>query len=207
MSSPVIWTLVDAVSAYALVETWRARSGAGKSKKDALLAALYVPDLGMNVEKLTRLLSARQLLVQPIPVPPVVGVLYLVNIKYVTPVEHYVRCVWSVNVHPGAGSLNANIVDRLGKTSPALFCLAALVHVSLSSILMVFPVAMLLLGQPKSGLAHPKPISIDPKKGIILGLEFLAHFVLLSLTSTLISGGLQWIWQTWFVEYVSTLRV
>ena len=59
---------------------------------------------------------------------------------------------------------------------------------------------MLLLGQPKSGLANPKPISIDLKKGRILGLGFIAHFALLSLTSTLISGGLQWMWQTWFVE-------
>ena len=198
----MIWTLVDAVSAYALVETWRARSGAGKGKKDALLAALYVSDLSMNVEKLTRLLSACQLLVQPIPVPPVAGVLYFVDIKHVASAEHYVRRAWSVNIHPGAGLLKANIANRLGKASPALFCLAALVHVSLSSILLVFPVAMLLLGQPRSGLAHPKPISIDPKKGVILGLGFLAHFVLLSLTSTLISGGLQWIWQTWFVECV-----
>jgi hypothetical protein len=61
---------------------------------------------------------------------------------------------------------------------------------------------MLLLGQPKSGLANPKPISIDFKKGSIVGIEFLAYFAALSLTSTLISGGFQWMWQTWFVEWV-----
>ena len=61
VSSPVVWTLVDAVSAYALVETWRARSGSGKSKKDALLAALYVFDLNMDVRGLTRLLSTSYL--------------------------------------------------------------------------------------------------------------------------------------------------
>ena len=61
---------------------------------------------------------------------------------------------------------------------------------------------MLLLGQPKSGLANPKPISINFKKGRIIGLEFLVQFVALSLTSTLISGGFQWMWQTWFVEWV-----
>ena len=43
----MIWTLVDAVSAYALVATWRVRSGTGKSKRDILLAALYVFDLGL----------------------------------------------------------------------------------------------------------------------------------------------------------------
>ena len=61
---------------------------------------------------------------------------------------------------------------------------------------------MLLLGQPVSGLANPKQISVDFRKGRAIGLEFLAHFSVLSVTSTLISGGFQWMWQTWFVEYV-----
>ena len=59
---------------------------------------------------------------------------------------------------------------------------------------------MLLLGQPGSSLANPRPISVDFKKGRIIGLEFLVYFIMLTLTSTLISGGLQWMWQTWFVE-------
>lgn len=87
-----------------------------------------------------------------------------------------------------------------GKTSPALFCLAALVHVSLSSVLLVLPVIILILGQPKSGLADPKPISINFKKGRAIGLEFFGHFSVLTLTSTLVSGGFQWMRQTWFVE-------
>ena len=61
---------------------------------------------------------------------------------------------------------------------------------------------MLLLGQPKSGLANPKQISIDFRKGRAIGLEFIAHFLVLSMTSTLVSGGFQWKWQTWFVEWV-----
>ena len=61
---------------------------------------------------------------------------------------------------------------------------------------------MLLLGQPKSGLANPKPIPINFKKGRIIVLEFAIHFAALSLTSTLVSGGSQWMWQTWFVECV-----
>ena len=44
----MIWTLVDAVGAYALVETWRVRGGTGKSKRDPLLAALYASDLGLT---------------------------------------------------------------------------------------------------------------------------------------------------------------
>lgn len=104
-------------------------------------------------------------------------------------------------------SMMAHTTYRLGKTSPALFCLAALVHVSLSSILLVLPVTMLLLGQPRSGLANPKQISIDFRKGRLIGLEFLAHFVMLSVTSTLVSGGFQWMWQTWFVEWVFNISL
>ena len=70
----------------------------------------------------------------------------------------------------------------------------------MSSVLLVLPVIMLLLGQPKSRLANPKQISIDFRKGRIIGLEFLAYFVVLGVASTLVSGGCQWLGQTWFVE-------
>jgi len=156
----MIWTLVDAVSAYALVETWRVRSGTGKSKRDILLAAsylfnpyLFLPSLAFSTSSISNML-------------------HLLSIMFAA----------------------------RGKTSPALFCLAALVHVSLSSILLVLPVIMLLLGQPKSGLADPKQVPFDFRKGRFIGLEFLAHFVALSAISTLVSGGFQWAWQTWFVE-------
>lgn len=56
ISSPVVWTLVDVAGAYALVQTWRARSGLGKSKRDALLAALYVLNFGLEVEGLMKLI-------------------------------------------------------------------------------------------------------------------------------------------------------
>ena len=55
VTSPVTWTLVDAVSAYALVQTWRARSGVSKSKRDILLAALCVLQLSTKLEGLTSL--------------------------------------------------------------------------------------------------------------------------------------------------------
>ena len=60
ITSPLLWTLVDVVGAYALVQTWRARNGAGKTKRDALLAALYVVNLGVDIE-LTRFVSASYL--------------------------------------------------------------------------------------------------------------------------------------------------
>ena len=194
-----MWTLVDAVGAYALVETWRARSGAGKGNRDTLIAASYVSNSRYEGQCIDELVPC-QLLVQPVSVPSIVGVLYVVNIEHVAPVEHHVCRTRSVGIQSNAVLLIAYANDQLGKISPALFCLAALVHVSLSSILLVFPVIMLLLGQPKSCLANPKPISIDFKKGRIISLEFLAYFAALSLTSTLISGGFQWMWQTWFIE-------
>ena len=197
----MVWTLVDAVSAYALVKTWRARSGAGKGKRDTLVAASYVPHRRPRQET-NGLLSFCQLPVQPIPVPPITGVLNVVDVEHAPPTEHHVRCTWSVDIQSNVDLSITNIIYRPGKTSPALFCLAALVHVSLSSVLLVLPVIMLLLGQPRSGLANPKPISVDFKRGRIISLEFLVHFATLSLTSSLVSGGFQWMWKTWFVEYV-----
>ena len=107
------------------VRSWRLRelrSGVGKGKKGTLLAALYVSDLGMSVKKLTKLLSACQLLVQLIPVPPVISVSHVVIIELVAPTGHYVRCLWSVDIGTGAGSLTPHIADqkRLHRRFPAL---------------------------------------------------------------------------------------
>ena len=108
----MVWTLVDAISAYALVETWRARSGASKGKKDTLIAASYVSDLTviLTIKKLTWLPSPYKLLVQPIPVPPIAGVLYIVNIEHAAPAEHHVRCTWSVGIQPNVDSSTTYIV-------------------------------------------------------------------------------------------------
>ena len=48
VSTPLIWTLVDTASAYALVETRRVRGGTGKGKRDLLLTTLYAFDLGLT---------------------------------------------------------------------------------------------------------------------------------------------------------------
>ena len=92
-----------------------------------------------------------------------------------------------------------------------LFCLTTLVHVSPSSVFLVVPVMTLLLDplldQSGSGLTDLKLISIDSKVERIIGLGFLVHFAALSPTSTLISGGLQWVWQTWFAECVLVISL
>jgi len=99
VSTPVLWTLVDAISAYALVETWRARSGVGKGKKDVLLAVLCVFDLQMSVE--TDEVVICQLLVQPVSISPFAGVLYVIDIEHVALVEYHVCCTRSVNLPRG----------------------------------------------------------------------------------------------------------
>ena len=107
-----------------------------------------------------------QLLTQSAPVPPATGVLFVFNIKHVAPAEYYVRCTWSAGIRfiPVSPVIHTS---RLGKTSPAFFCPAALVHVSLTSILLVLPVIILLPGRPRFDLGNPMPISIDlGKEGI-----------------------------------------
>lgn len=47
------------------METWRARSGVGTGKKDALLAALYVSDFFTNAKKLTGLFPLASYLFNP----------------------------------------------------------------------------------------------------------------------------------------------
>jgi len=118
----VVWTLVDAVGAYALVETWRARSGASKSKRVTLVAASYVFYLIISVGEFTLLFSSRQLLVQPIPSPSIVGVLDLINIERLAPAEHHVRCTWSVNVGLGVGSITAHLPTRKAFACAILSC-------------------------------------------------------------------------------------
>ena len=119
----MVWTLVDAVGAYALVETWRARSGASKSERDTLVAASYVSYLVIGVNELTGLLSPCKLPVQPIPFSPIVGVLDFVDIEHVTPAEHHVRRTWSVNARLGIGSLVAHLIPtRKGFACTILPC-------------------------------------------------------------------------------------
>lgn len=200
LSSPVVWTLVDGVGAYALVQTWRARSGLGKSKRDVLLAALYVLNLGPGVEGLTKLFSVSYLFNPYLFLPSLaLSTSSISNMLHLLTIMFAAR--GQLNIQFRAFLFVAHTIYRPGMTSPALFSLAALVHVSLSSVLLVFPVILLLLGKPKSALVNPTSIPVDFRKGRAIGLEFLAHFFVLTLTSILVSGGFQWMWQTWFVEW------
>ena len=91
------------------------------------------------------------------------------------------------------------LISLLGVERPSqcLLALSILVHLSLSSILTLLPVLLLLLSDPHSHLASPKPIAVDLWKLLRLSAEFLLYFISLSLVSTLIAGNLAWIPQTW----------
>ncbi|KAK7040095.1 hypothetical protein VNI00_009900 [Paramarasmius palmivorus] len=83
------------------------------------------------------------------------------------------------------------------QASRALFGMAFLLHISLSSLLLLAPVILLLLSDPNSHLASPRAFSGDIKKLPLLLVEFFAYFGTLTGVACAITGGLTWIPQTW----------
>ncbi|KAF8070785.1 GPI transamidase subunit PIG-U [Lyophyllum atratum] len=87
-----------------------------------------------------------------------------------------------------------------GRASASLLSLACLVHLSVSSILILTPLLLLLLIGPVSNLASPKALRtfganfrlLVPYLG-----EFVLYFSVFTLASTVVSGGWAWIPQTW----------
>ncbi len=92
------------------------------------------------------------------------------------------------------------------KSSQSVFTLALLVHLSLSSIVMLLPILLLLITNPQSRLASPRAIEADPWKLLPPIGEFSLYFIILSLISTLIAGNWAWIPQTWGATCVTTLK-
>ncbi|KAF9564754.1 PIG-U-domain-containing protein [Agrocybe pediades] len=83
------------------------------------------------------------------------------------------------------------------KASAALFTLSFLLHLSLSSIVMLLPILLLLINDPHSHLASPQPMTKPLRKLWPLFGEFSMYTVVLALISTLVAGSLAWIPQTW----------
>ncbi|KAH8806844.1 GPI transamidase subunit PIG-U [Flagelloscypha sp. PMI_526] len=84
-----------------------------------------------------------------------------------------------------------------GKTSPALFTLAFLVHITLPALLIVAPTILLLMGSPTSQLASPRQATPSLKRGILLSGEFILYLGGLAAISTLVAGTFDWLPQTW----------
>ena len=89
-----------------------------------------------------------------------------------------------------------------GRTSLSLLFLAFLFHLSISSIILLLPIALLILGRPTSQLASPRPSTSNLRLLIPLFLEYWFYVAILSFISTLVAGSWTWIPQTWGATYV-----
>lgn len=91
------------------------------------------------------------------------------------------------------------------KSSASLLALAFLVQFSLSSILLLVPLLLLLISDPVSRLASPRPFPAPLRKVLPALAEFLSYFAVLTLASTLVSGGWTWIPKTWGAVLVQSM--
>lgn len=89
-----------------------------------------------------------------------------------------------------------------GRASPALFLLSILIHIDLSTIILLLPILLLLITDPHSHLASPRPLTASLRRTIPLLGEYLFYTFVLAITSTIIAGGVQWVPQTWGATYV-----
>jgi phosphatidylinositol glycan class U len=83
-----------------------------------------------------------------------------------------------------------------------MLAFAFLLQLSLSSILLLAPLLLLLVSDPVSHLASPRPFSSHLRKTAPLLGEFIAYSTVLVFASTLVSGSWAWVPQTWGVRYV-----
>ncbi|PPQ95314.1 hypothetical protein CVT26_008159 [Gymnopilus dilepis] len=84
-----------------------------------------------------------------------------------------------------------------GKTSATLFALSFLVHLSLSTTILLPPILLLLATDSFSHLASPQPTSVKIRRLLEFFGESLLYFGVLTLVSALVAGGWEWIPQTW----------
>ncbi|KAF7365048.1 Phosphatidylinositol glycan anchor biosynthesis class U protein [Mycena venus] len=155
--SSIIWTLCDAVGAWALVQIWRARQRVAQSSRDGLIAAAYLLNPYLFLSTLSLSTS------------PFENMLALLSFMFAAQ----------------------------GSASPSLLAAALLLHLSLSSILLLAPLVLLLASSPVSQLASPRSFSGNSQKIKPLLAEFLAYTAILTVASTLVSGGWAWVPQTW----------
>ena len=87
-----------------------------------------------------------------------------------------------------------------GQAPASLLALAFLVQISPSSVLVLAPVLLLLITDPVSRLASPRPLGVlgaDLRKLTPLFIEFIVYFSAFTLASTFVSGSWAWVPQTW----------
>ncbi|KAF5369760.1 hypothetical protein D9758_001334 [Tetrapyrgos nigripes] len=156
-SAAFLWTLLDALGAYALVNIYRARQGLRETSRDGLIAALYLLNPYLFLPSLALSTSSFE------------NTLLLLSIMFAS--------------------------QR--KPSQSLLTYAFLLQFSLSSILFLVPLLLLIVSDPFSHLASPRAFNGNLQKIPTLLGEFAVYFISLTAASTLVSGGLSWMGQTW----------
>ncbi|KAJ6475050.1 GPI transamidase subunit PIG-U [Mycena vitilis] len=155
--SSIIWTLCDALGAWALVQIWRARQRVAQTSRDGLIAAAYLLNPYLFLSTLSLSTSSFE------------NTLGLLSLMFAT----------------------------RGDASPSLLAAAILLQLSLSSVVLLAPLVLLLASSPVSQLASPRAWSGNGKKIKLLVAEFATYTAVLTLASTLVSGGWAWVPQTW----------
>lgn len=90
----------------------------------------------------------------------------------------------------------------IGNASPALFLLSILLHIDLSTFILLLPIILILITNPHSHLASPHQLTANLRCVVPLFGEYLSYTCILALASTIIAGGVQWVPQTWGATYV-----
>ncbi|KAI1793275.1 PIG-U-domain-containing protein [Ganoderma leucocontextum] len=121
-----------------------------------------------------------------------VAALYLFNPYILLP-----SLAFSTSSFENALSLISVMCAASGRASASLFTIAALIHLSLPSILLLVPILLLNITRPVSRLAVPRPFDADLKRALPLFIEFFGYATLLTLASTAVCGNWSWIGQTW----------
>ena len=113
----------------------------------------------------------------------------------------------TVKYAAGGQSLSSHpvflLTSFLGRASLSLFLLSFLLHIDLSNLVLLLSISLLLISDPHSRLASPRPLIANFRHALPLFGEFILYTSILSIASTIIVGGTQWMPQTWGATYVS----
>lgn len=83
------------------------------------------------------------------------------------------------------------------RPSAAMLSLALLTTSSLTSALLLPPLALLLISAPKSGLLYPQPFAASLRGTVPIVARYSGYLIALAAVSTLIVGDWSWVARTW----------
>lgn len=83
------------------------------------------------------------------------------------------------------------------RPSASMLALALLTTSSLTSALLLPPLALLLITSPKSGLLYPQPFSASLGSALPIAARYFGYLAALAGVSTLVVGDWSWVARTW----------